>query len=393
MVLSTKALPVHKDRPLKPKRLRKSVEKSLKRLRTDHVDLFFVHGMQVRDLHHTREVLVPELRALQQAGKIRFLAASEAFASDHGHDALGQSLDADDDWYDVLMVGHNPFNPSARDRVFAATEDRDIGVLVMFVVRKALASPAGVRRVVDGLVERGELDPAVVDADDPLGFLLGEGGAASLTEAAYRFARHEPGCHVVLTGTGSVDHLAENVASINGPRSPPTTSQRLDKTLRPRRLGDRRLRPTPRRRQDYSPNLAAVAAVFGRCSCRRPRDGSRPAGATAPERAGSGRHRRTRVRRGASPEGSEVAQDRGRAARAASTSASVVFQPTERRRLWWASTPIASSTGDGSSASDEHAEPEWAATPARSRPSSTAWGSTPSTPRHTRWGSRSTGSP
>lgn len=228
VVLSTKAPPMHKDRPIKAKRLRKSVEQSLNRLRTDHVDLFFVHGMKVRDLHHTREVLVPELRSLQQAGKVRFLAASEAFASDHGHDALGQSLDAGDDWYDVLMVGHNPFNPSARDRVFAATEDRDIGILVMFAVRKALASPEGVRRVVAGLIEREELDPAVVDQDDPLGFLLQDGGASSLTEAAYRFARHEPGCHVVLTGTGSVDHLAENVASINGGPLPADHLQRLD---------------------------------------------------------------------------------------------------------------------------------------------------------------------
>ena len=83
----------------------------------------------------------------------------------------------------------------------------------------------------------------------------------------------------------------------------------------------------------------------------------------------------------------------GSAASAASTSATVVDQPTDRRRLWWASTPIASSTGDGSSDSDEQAEPEWAATPIRSRPSSTACGSTPSTPRHTRWGSRRVRSP
>ena len=98
------------------------MEKSLGRLRTDRIDLFFVHGMRSTDVHHTRDVIVPELLALQDAGKIRFLAASEAFASDHGHDALGQSLDAGDDWYDVLMVGHNPFNPSSRDRVLAATE-------------------------------------------------------------------------------------------------------------------------------------------------------------------------------------------------------------------------------------------------------------------------------
>ena len=73
---------------------------------------------------------------------------------------------------------------------------------------------------------------------------------------------------------------------------------------------------------------------------------------------------------------------------AASMSSSVVLHPTERRSERWASTPMASSTGDGSSASDEHALPEWAATPRWSRPSSTAWGSTPSMPRHTRWGRR-----
>jgi L-galactose dehydrogenase len=227
VVLSTKALPVEGDQPISAGALRASVEKSLSRLRTDHVDLFFVHGMRVTDVHHARDVIVPELLALRDEGKVRFLAASEAFASDHGHDALGQSLDAGDDWYDVLMVGHNPLNPSARDRVLAATEARGIGVYVMFAVRKALASVDGVRRVVHGLIDAGQLDPSLVDRDDPLGFLLGDGGAASLPEMAYRFARHEPGCDVVLTGTGSVDHLTENVASINGPPLPPAHLTRL----------------------------------------------------------------------------------------------------------------------------------------------------------------------
>ena len=81
--------------------------------------------------------------------------------------------------------------------------------------------------MVGGLIERGELDAAALDADDPLGFLLADGGAASFAEAAYRFARHEPGCHVVLTGTGSVDHLAENVAAINGPPLPAEHQKRL----------------------------------------------------------------------------------------------------------------------------------------------------------------------
>jgi aryl-alcohol dehydrogenase-like predicted oxidoreductase len=40
-------------------------------------------------------------------------------------------------------------------------------------------------------------------------------------DAAYRFCRHEPGADVVLTGTGSVQHLEENVASLErGPLAP-----------------------------------------------------------------------------------------------------------------------------------------------------------------------------
>ena len=45
------------------------------------------------------------------------------------------------------------------------------------------------------------------------------------------------------------------------------------------------------------------------------------------------------------------------------TSAGCDDQPTEIRNECSASTPIAVSTGEGSSVSDEHAEPEWTATP------------------------------
>ena len=112
--------------------------------------------------------------------------------------------------------------------MFAATQERDVGVLVMFAVREALASSDGIRRVVQGLIESGHLDPSLVDHDDPLGFLVDDGATASVVEAAYRFARHEPGCHVVLSGTGSLDHLAENVASINGGPLPGASLARLD---------------------------------------------------------------------------------------------------------------------------------------------------------------------
>jgi L-galactose dehydrogenase len=64
------------------------------------------------------------------------------------------------------------------------------------------------------LRREGQIPDDRFDRRDPLGFLVREGGAASVVEAAYRFCRHEPGVHVVLTGTGDMAHLEQNVASI-----------------------------------------------------------------------------------------------------------------------------------------------------------------------------------
>ena len=47
-----------------------------------------------------------------------------------------------------------------------------------------------------------------------------EGGATSLTDAAYRFARHEPGADVILFGTSEPEHLRANVASLLRPPLP-----------------------------------------------------------------------------------------------------------------------------------------------------------------------------
>src|SRR6476646_8558277 len=97
----------------------------------------------------------------------------------------------------------------------------------MFAVRRVLSRPDELARVARALVDDGHVGADALDPSDPLGFLVHEGGAASVVEAAYRYARHEPGCQVVLTGTGSPEHLEENVRSINGPPLPGADLERL----------------------------------------------------------------------------------------------------------------------------------------------------------------------
>ena len=227
VVLSTKSLVVGRSGDLiTGPELRSSVESSLERLGTDHVDLFHLHGVESDQYPYCRTELVPVLAALRDEGKIGWLAVSERFIRDPGHEMLRRAVP--DGCWDVVMVGFNPLNPSARHRVLAPAIDGDIGVLVMFAVRRALSDPVALRQVVADLVGSGRVDGTTVDLDGPLGFLVGDGVASSVVEAAYRFARHETGTHVVLTGTGSIEHLEQNLDALALGPLPEVALARLD---------------------------------------------------------------------------------------------------------------------------------------------------------------------
>ena len=205
--------------------MRQSLEASLKRLGTDYVDIYHLHGVILEDYAYLASEIVPEMLKLRDEGKIRFLGITERWASDPGH-AMAQRAVQDDVW-DVMMIGFNLLNQSARERVFRQTIAKDIGVLVMFAVRRALSQPDKLVEALNELVANGQLDPGDVAMDDPLGFVVREGSAVSLPDAAYRFCRDEPGTHVILSGTGNLEHLRANIASFYRPALPADVRQRL----------------------------------------------------------------------------------------------------------------------------------------------------------------------
>lgn len=225
--LSTKASPRHgrNGALITAAELTQSLEGSLRRLGTDHVDVFHLHGVQGGQYDHCAEVLVPEMKRARAAGKIGYLGITEHFGGDTGHAMLPRALA--DDHFDVIMVGFNLVNPCARERVFPLTLARDVGTLIMFAVRRQLSDAGALREAVAGLVARGEVDAGLVDASDPLAFLRDHVGIGSVVEAAYRFCRHERGAQVILTGTGDVAHLEANLAAIAAPALPADVLARL----------------------------------------------------------------------------------------------------------------------------------------------------------------------
>ncbi|WP_437574762.1 aldo/keto reductase [Sorangium sp. So ce887] len=222
VVLSTKKT-TRLDAPVRPEDVVSSLHASLGRLGTDHIDVYHLHGVLPHHYADLRERIVPVLLRLREQGKIRFLGITEAFAADPSHAMLEQALR--DDFWDVVMVGFNLLNQSARTSVFPLTRAKNVGTLIMFAVRRALSQPERLRELLADLAERGKVSTELA-AEGLDGLLEGE-DISSLPDAAYRFCRDEPGAHVILSGTSSVAHLLENARSIDAPPLTARARERL----------------------------------------------------------------------------------------------------------------------------------------------------------------------
>lgn len=193
-----------------------SLDGSLSRLGVDCIDVYHMHGVSRSQLDHAEDVALPALLRAKEEGKIRFIAISEVFGTDTRHQMLQDFFERPmAEEVDVVMVGFNLLNHSARESVFPQTFKHEIGTEVMFAVRRALSQPEKLRETIEKIIAARQFEESRKEEAIALRFLLDE--AATLPEAAYRFCAHEPGVSVVLTGTGNIDHLRENLASIQKP--------------------------------------------------------------------------------------------------------------------------------------------------------------------------------
>jgi aryl-alcohol dehydrogenase-like predicted oxidoreductase len=226
-VLSTKKGPRDGKRLISAQEFRSGVDAGLQRLGLDYVDILHVHGVHEHEYTHVRDNFVPVMQQLREEGKIRWLGITENFGSDTSHRMLQMALQ--DNAWDVMMVGFNMLNHSARHTVLPYTQAQGIGTLCMFAVRRALSNPDALKELFDQLVAGGEIDLTGYNKDAPLDFLTAPGVAGSLTEAAYRYCRHEPGMDVILSGTGSTAHLEENARALQMPPLPQDALDRVNK--------------------------------------------------------------------------------------------------------------------------------------------------------------------
>jgi aryl-alcohol dehydrogenase-like predicted oxidoreductase len=202
-----------------------SLDNSLREIGVDCIDVFQLHAVPPSGYEYVRDTIVPVLLKEKARGKFRFLGITETAPNDLEHKMLLQAVP--DGMWDVVMVAFHMMNQNTREALFPATLKHHVGTLLMFAVRSIFARADRVATTMQELAASGQVPQSLADEPDPLGFLIHPGGALSLTDAAYRYVRHEPGVDVVLFGTGDQAHLQSNIESILRPPLPEADTNKL----------------------------------------------------------------------------------------------------------------------------------------------------------------------
>lgn len=171
-----------------------NLAESLKRLNTDYLDLLQFHGGDSETLHERG--LTQLLQDLRDEGTVKHIGVSSKLPQAKQHLASGV--------FDVIQVPYSCLNIEHADFIREASQ-RGVGI----IVRGGIAQGGP-----DAEIQREALNSVWQAAQ--LAELLPSGMLPA--ELILRFTLSDPNCHTTIVGTGSLEHLQQNVeAARRGP--------------------------------------------------------------------------------------------------------------------------------------------------------------------------------
>jgi L-galactose dehydrogenase/L-glyceraldehyde 3-phosphate reductase len=222
-----------------------SLDESLARLRRDQVDIFHLHnavtmsgGGEALSIRQVLDEVLPAFMRLREAGKIRFLGLTCVGDTPALHEAITS------DAFDSAQVVYNMLNPSAADALPANYPAQDYAKLFERTVA-AGTGVIGIRVLAGGALSgSAERHPIASPPPAPIGSALNydgdiaraqrlmplvrEGFAASLTEAATRFAISQPAIGTILVGMATPQQFEDSLAAVGKGPLPPAALKRLE---------------------------------------------------------------------------------------------------------------------------------------------------------------------
>jgi aryl-alcohol dehydrogenase-like predicted oxidoreductase len=204
-----------------------AVDGSLKRLRTDYIDIYQMHNPSLDDLR--REEIQEAMEMLQDAGKIRFWGVSVS-SPEEGIEIVNRG------WGHTLQVLYNVLNQAPAEELFPLAKTKGYGVIARVPLASGLLTGKFRTDAVFAKddVRQNFLTPKrleeVVPRVDEVKSIIG-GTARSLLEGALRFILANNDVATTIPGARNVRQVEAIIAAAEA-RLPAEVVERLRTRLR-----------------------------------------------------------------------------------------------------------------------------------------------------------------
>ena len=128
-----------------PSKVRASVEGSLKRMKTDYLDVLLIHAVDDRDdVTEIEKGVYREMMALKEEGIIKFIGFSSMDSAERSRDLL-EHLD-----FDVALLALNPTRyRNYGDIALPVAQEKNVGVVSIKVLRDLVGKDATARELLE----------------------------------------------------------------------------------------------------------------------------------------------------------------------------------------------------------------------------------------------------
>ena len=189
------------------KRVEESIDESLKRLRTDHVDLYQIHDIEFGDLRQVIEEAIPAARKVQQAGKARYIGITGLQLKALREAAGAAPVDT--------ILSYARYNLMARDLddlITPFAQENGIGLINASPLHLRILTPMGAPEWHPAEPEVKDIGRKVVELCDARG--------KPTPKVALRFCLDHPYISTTLVGLATVEQVRQNLEILHETSDP-----------------------------------------------------------------------------------------------------------------------------------------------------------------------------
>jgi L-galactose dehydrogenase len=189
------------------KRVTASVDESLRRLKTDYLDLIQCHDIELGELDQIVHETVPTLHALKKSGKVRFVGVTGYAMKSLWYVAGRVDLDT------VMAYCHYTLNDRTLNDLIPYFQSKKLGIIN--------AAPLGMGMLTGGNIPLPRWHPAPEELQSACRAAseLCRSRNYDISDLAIKFASDRPEIATTLVGMNTVKQVENNIAAIE--RLPP----------------------------------------------------------------------------------------------------------------------------------------------------------------------------